>query len=138
MNPAYQPLEPKGEQRPLGELFSELAHETGTLVRKEVELAKTEMTGKAKVAAKDAAAIAVGGVVGLAGGLFLLGALVLALGTLIPLWVSALLVGGIVTAIGVTMALRGMRALKHIDPAPQQTIRTLQEDRQWAREQMSR
>ena len=138
MNPALQPLEPKDEKRPLGELFSELAQETGTLVRKEVELAKTEMTGKARVAARDAATIAMGGVIGLAGGLFLLGAVVLALGTVIPLWASALLVGGLVTIIGVTMALRGVRALQHVDPKPQQTIRTLQEDRQWAREQLSR
>ena len=131
-------MNPVVEQRPLGELFSELAHETGTLVRKEVELAKTEMTGKAKVAAKDAAVIAAGGAVGLAGALTLLAALVLAIGTLIPLWVSALLVGALVTALGATMALRGLRAFKRIDPVPQETVRTLQEDRQWAREQLSR
>ena len=131
-------MNPVVEQRPLGELFSELAHETGTLVRKEVELAKTEMTGKAKVAAKDAAIVAVGGVVSLAGALVLLGALVLVLGTLIPLWASALLVGAVVTAVGAVVAMRGVRAFRSIDPMPQQTIRTLQEDRQWAREQMSR
>jgi hypothetical protein len=135
MNATGHPATPQASahERPLGELFSELAHETGTLVRKEVELAKTEMTGKAKLAAKDAAIVAAGGAVGLAGALTLLAAVVLALGTLIPLWVSALLVGIAVTALGAITAARGLRAFKRIDPAPQQTIRTLQEDRQWAR-----
>ena len=35
------------EERSLGELFSELASETGTLVRQEVALAQAEMTKKA-------------------------------------------------------------------------------------------
>ncbi|MBV9280670.1 MAG: phage holin family protein, partial [Chloroflexi bacterium] len=35
------------EDRSLGELFAELSRETTTLVRQEVELAKTEMTQKA-------------------------------------------------------------------------------------------
>jgi len=47
-------------QHTLGELFKELAVDTGFLVRKEVELAKTEMAGKAKVVAKDGAMIAGG------------------------------------------------------------------------------
>ena len=34
----------RGEERSLGELFGDLARDTGTLVRQEMELAKTEMT----------------------------------------------------------------------------------------------
>ena len=39
------------DERSLGELFAELSRETGVLVRKEVELATTEMTAKARTAA---------------------------------------------------------------------------------------
>jgi len=126
------------EQRSLGELFSELAHETGTLVRKEVELAKVEMTAKAKVAGRDAAFVAAGGAIAMMGALALLAALILAVGTLIPLWVSALLIGALVTGIGGALAAQGIRAFKHIDGAPRETIQTLQENKRWLSEQVSR
>lgn len=126
------------EQRSLGELFSELAHETGTLVRKEVQLAKVEMTQKAKVAGYDAALVAGGGAIAVIGAMALMAALILALGTLIPLWASALLVGLMVTITGGVLAALGVRALKGLDPAPRQTIETLEEDQQWLKHQLSR
>ncbi|GAC1352675.1 MAG: hypothetical protein NVS3B20_12680 [Polyangiales bacterium] len=126
------------EQRPLGELFGELVHETGTLIRKEVDLAKVEMSAKAKTAARHAASAAIGGAVALAGALTLLAALVLVIATAIPLWASALLVGLAVTTAGGLIVLRAVRAFQKFDVVPRATVQTLQEDRQWAKEQMSR
>lgn len=126
------------EQRSLGELFKELASDTGTLVRKEVELAKTEMSGKAKVVAKDGAMIAAGGALAYYASFLLLAALVLALGTIMPLWASALLVGVVLAAGAGLLAFIGVKKLKKVDPAPRETIRTLQENKLWLREQMSR
>ena len=40
------------EDRSIGDLFSELANETGTLIRQEVSLAQAEMTKKATDAGK--------------------------------------------------------------------------------------
>lgn len=126
------------QQRSLGELFTELAHETGTLVRQEVELAKVEMTGKAKAAGKSALAIAGGGFVALLGALALMAALILGLGTLIPMWASALLVGLVVSIVGGVLVASGIRAIKGIDPAPRQTLQTLEEDKRWLKEQATR
>ena len=126
------------EQRPLGQLFSELASETGTLVRKEVELAKIEMTHKAKVAGRDAAIVAAGGAIAGLGAMALLAALILGLGTLIPLWASALIVGLVVSITGGVLAVSGIRAFKAIDAAPRQTIQTLEENKRWLSEQVSR
>jgi hypothetical protein len=126
------------QQRSLGELFKELATDTGLLVRKEVELAKTEMAGKAKVAAKDGAMIAGGGVLAYYASFLLLAALVLALGTIMPLWASALIVGVVLAASAGVLAFIGVKKLKKVDPAPRETIRTLQENKLWLREQMSR
>jgi hypothetical protein len=126
------------EQRPLGELFSELASETGTLVRKEVELAKTEMTAKASSAGRNAAVVAAGGAVAFMGALAVLAGIILALAMVIPLWVSALLVGAVVAAIGGGLVMKGIGSFKRIDPVPRETVRTLEEDKRWAREQLSR
>lgn len=126
------------EQRSLGELFSVLASETGTLVRKEVQLAKVEMTAKAKTAGRDAAIVAAGGSIAVLGVMALLAALILALGTLIPLWASALIVGAMVTITGGILVAMGIRAFKELDVAPRETIETLEEDKRWLKEQVSR
>ena len=125
-------------QYSLGELFKQLAADTGFLVRKEVELAKTEMTGKAKVVAKDGAMIAAGGALAFFASLTLLAALVLVLGTIMPLWASALLVGVLLAAGAAALATIGIKKLKSVDPAPRETIRTLKENKLWLSEQMSR
>ena len=126
------------EQRAVGELFKQLAQDTGVLVRKEVELAKTEMTGKAKSAAKDGALIAAGGVVAFYASLVLVFALVFLLATVMPLWASALLVG-VVLALGAGgLAAVGVKKLKSVDPQPRETIRTMKENQLWLREQMAR
>lgn len=131
-------MEAVTEQRSLGELFSELATETGTLVRKEVELAKVEMTAKAKVAGRDAALVAGGGSIAMLGVMALLAALILALGTLIPLWAAALLVGALVSGIGGALVVTGIRAFKGISAVPRETMQTLEENKRWLKEQMSR
>ena len=131
-------MEAVTEQRSLGELFSELATETGTLVRKEVELAKVEMTAKAKVAGRDAALVAGGGSIAMLGVMALLAALILALGTLIPLWAAALLVGALVSGIGGALVVTGIRAFKGISAVPRETMQTLEENKRWLKEQVSR
>ena len=40
-------MEPRKDDKSLGELFSELSRDTAELVRKEVQLARTEMTARA-------------------------------------------------------------------------------------------
>jgi hypothetical protein len=131
-------VSPMNQERPLGELFAELANETGTLVRQEVKLATAEMTAKAKSAGKDAALIGAGGALAHAGLLVILAALVLGLGTLIPMWAAALLVGLIVIGAGYALVQSGLTALRRIDPVPQQTVATIHEDKQWAKKELSR
>jgi hypothetical protein len=49
------------DERSLGDLLAELSRETGQLVRKELELATTEMTGKVRKVAAAAGVTAAGG-----------------------------------------------------------------------------
>lgn len=124
--------------RPLGELFSELASETGTLVRKEVELAQAELTVKAREAASCGLQIAIGTAVALGGGMVLMAALVIVLAFAVPLWASALLVGIVVSGAGAALVRAGVRRFKEIDVVPRRTLETLKDDRKWISEQVSR
>ena len=129
---------PSPAPRPLGELFAELASQTGMLVRKEVELAQAELTVKAKDAASCGVQIAVGAAVALGGGLVLLAALVIVLALAVPLWASALLVGIVVTGAGAVLVSAGVRRFQGIDALPRRTLETLKDDKRWISEQVSR
>jgi hypothetical protein len=130
-------MQERKEDRSLGELFGELAADMGTLVRKEVELARTEMTQKASRVGKDVGFLAVGGAVAYAGLLAIVAAIIIGLATLgLQWWLAALIVGLVVAGIGYFLVQKGLDALKREDIAPRQTIETLQEDKEWAKEQL--
>jgi hypothetical protein len=126
------------DERSLGDLFSDLSRETTTLVRKEVQLAKAELTQSATEAARGIGMLVAGGAVAYAGLFFLLLAIVFGL---IEVgwdpWVSALVVGLVVVAIGAILVLRARESLKPANLAPQKTVETLKEDAEWAKEQIT-
>jgi hypothetical protein len=125
------------DERSLGDLFSDLARDMGTLVSQEVALARTELTQKATQVGKDIAILAVGGLVAYAGLLALIGGVIFLLAERgLPLWASAMLVGGIIAIIGYVLVQRGISALKQQDLTPRQTIESLKEDTKWAKEQV--
>jgi hypothetical protein len=126
------------DERSLGDLFSDLSRETTTLVRKEVQLAKAELTQSATEAARGIGMLVAGGAVAYAGLFFLLLAIVFGLieAGWDP-WVSALVVGLVVVAIGAILVLRARESLKPANLAPQKTVETLKEDAAWAKEQIT-
>lgn len=124
------------EDRSLGELFSDLSRETTTLVRKEVDLAKTELTAKATEVGKDIGFLAVGGAIAYAGLLVILAALAIFLGDALNNYgLGALIVGLIVAAIGGFLVNKGLNDLKEANLKPEQTIESLKEDKEWIQQQ---
>src|SRR5579884_2979583 len=127
---------PKADET-LGQLFSDLARETTTLIRQEMNLAKAEMTQKAAEAGKDVGMISVGGAVLYAGFLAILAAIIVGLGEAgLAWWASALIVGLIVAIVGGVMIWRALGALRNQDIKPTRTVQTLQADAQWAKDQV--
>lgn len=124
------------DDRSLGELFAELSRESSTLVRQEVALAKAEMSQKAAEVGKDVGFLAAGGAVAYAGLLALIAALIIGLGQLgLTWWVSALIVGLAVAAIGGYLVFTGINNLRQTNLAPTQTLDSLKEDKAWAEKQ---
>jgi len=119
-----------------GELVKQLSEQTTSLVRKEIELAKAELTAKGKTAGEGA---------GMFGGAAV--AAFLALGTLTALILSlldkamdfslaALLVTLVYGATAGFLALNGRERIKRGMPAaPEQTVETVKEDVKWAKSQ---
>ena len=116
------------DDRSIGELFAELSRETGVLVRKEVELATTEMTARLKTASAQGAFIAAGGALVHAGLLVLLAAIVIGLAQLgVQPWLSALIVAALVMTVGYLLARRGMVRIRATSLAPKETNESLKE-----------
>jgi len=128
-------MQPQRDERSIGELFAELANETTTLVRQEVQLAKTEITQKVTSAGKDVGMIGAGGALAYAGLLAVIAGIIIGLGNLIPMWLAALLVGLVVIGGGYALIQSGLSALKRIDPTPRETIQTIKEDVDMVKEQ---
>ena len=125
-----------GADRSLGELFSELSRETSTLVRQEVALARTELTAKASQVGKDVGFLAMGGAVAYAGLLAIIAGIIILIGNLIGhMWLSALIVGLIIAGIGYYLVQKGLSDLKNANLAPEQTIESLKENKEWVQEQ---
>ncbi len=125
------------EERSIGDLFSELAGETSTLVRQEVALAQTELTQKATVVGKNVGFLVVGGAIGYAALLAVLAAVIIGLGTWIPYWVSALVVGVVVAVVGFLVVSSALSALKKMEITPRESVESLKEDAQWLKNQVS-
>lgn len=120
------------DDRSLGELFAELSRETGLLVRKEVELASTELTTKASVAAAHAGTVAAGGALAHAGLLVLLAALVIGLAQLgMEPWLAAFIVAIVTLGAGGLLVSKGLANLRRTNIVPTQTIETLKETTSW-------
>ena len=124
------------DERSLGELLSELSRETGQLVRKEVELATTEMTAKARRAGAAVAVAAAGGALVHAGLLVLLAAIVIGLTQIgMSPWLSALIVAVVTMIVGYLLINKGLGQLRRTSVAPTQAIETLKETATWTTRQ---
>jgi uncharacterized membrane protein YqjE len=133
-----QPRE-KDDQRSLGQILKELSSETSTLLRQEVDLAKTEMSEKASRVGSNLGSVAVGGAVAFLGALALLTAVVAGLISLldqfidleVAVWLAPLLVGIALAAVGYGLIKKALETLKRESLTPRRTTESLQENKEW-------
>ncbi len=134
------------ETRSVADLLKELRDETTSLFRQEVSLAKTEMTEKATRVGRNTAYLAVGGLVAYLGAAFALLAVMYLLmwwfesaGMMIEVaaWLAPLIVGIVVGVAGYAMIKKGLHTLKRESVVPEETVRSLQENKQWAQRKLS-
>ena len=124
------------EETSLGDLFSRLSEQAGALIRQEIQLAQTEMTRKATKAGRDAAVIALGGLIALGAFFSVIAALILVLAQVMEAWLAALIVAVVLAVVAALLIQYGISKLKQIDPAPRRTIETMRENKEWLTQQI--
>jgi hypothetical protein len=132
------------DRRSIGDLLKELRDESIVLMRQEVALAKAEVAEKIQRTMKNTGYIAVGGAVAFAGLFFLLlaasqaiaGILVAAGAADMAPWLAPLIVGVIVGIAGLLMVMKGKKTLEKESIAPEHTVGTLKDNKQWVKEKL--
>lgn len=127
-----------GQTEPsLGQLLNELTGDMSTLVRQELELAKAETMQKVSQATRSIIMMVAGGLLAYAGLIAIVIAAAIALGSLMPYWLSSLIVGLVVVAVGAMLIMSGRSSLANLSLVPENTVETLKQDARWAKEQIS-
>lgn len=121
----------------IAELLSGIVADAQHLVRREIDLAKREVS--IEIDKVKQGSVLLGAGIGLAavGGILLSFMLVYVLVELLllPLWLSHLIIGGIFTIVGALLLLQGVKRMRNVDPVPRETIESVKEDIQWIKEQ---
>jgi hypothetical protein len=121
-------------ERPIGDLVKQLASQTSTLVRQELDLAKAEMSQKAATAGKGAGLIGGAAVTGLLAAGALTACLILVLSEAMDAWLAALIVAVVMGIVAAVLGLAGRNKVREATPAvPEQTVETVKEDVEWAK-----
>jgi len=122
----------------LPSLFTDLTRETVDLVRKEIALARAEMSEKISTAQTAITSVAIGAAILLAGLFIILQAVVNGVAMVLPPdlapWLAPLIVGVVIALIGYLMIKGGSSKLKADNLMPNKTLDSLRRDKHMAEE----
>lgn len=135
---APEPTAPQsGETRSLGQIVGDITSDMSTLVRQEIDLAKSEMKQEVSKLGKGAGMLGAAGLAGYFTLFFLSFALTYLLDNWMPLELGALIVALLWGIAAAVLALRGRKEIKQANPQLPVTQQTIKEDVQWAKTQKS-
>ena len=128
---------PDVEGRSVGDLLGEATANLSKLMRQEVALAKVELKEEAAKAGKAGGLLGGAGAVGYLVLVFLSLALMFALDNAMGIGWAALLTAVLLGIVAALLFVIGRNRFKQINPKPEQTVETLKEDVQWAKNRTS-
>lgn len=132
---AWDAESPPKTERSFSALLSDLAAETGTLLRQEISLFKAELSENLGRAGRGVGFLVAGALLAFSGWLALLAAAILGLALVLPGWAAALIVGGVVLGIAGLLLWLGRSRIAPEGLVPRRTLESLREDEAWVREQ---
>jgi len=123
------------DNRSLGEIVGDIGTDLTTLVKKELELARTELKEEAAKAGKGAGLLGGAGVAGLLTLMLASFALSYLLDNWMPVELAFLITTLLWAVVAAVLAKSGRSAIKQSNPQLPETQRTLKEDAAWVKAQ---
>lgn len=136
-NPEGVPPDVSTETRSLGEIVGDISKDMTTLMRQEMDLARTELKQEVSKLGKGAGMLGGAGIAGYLTLFFLSLALTYLLDNWMPVELAALIVALLWGIVAAVLALRGKAEIKEANPQLPNTQESLKEDVQWAKAQKS-
>ena len=136
----YPTSNANGHRPGLRSLFRELADGGATLVRQEIRLARVETADLLRTLGVGTAWTGAGGVLLLVGALATLTGIILLGGDQWlrdRVWLAALVVAVLATVAAALLARRGLALVNPHTLAPDQTVATLKEDKEWLKRRLT-
>lgn len=121
----------------IGGIVGEIVEDLQNIVRGEVQLAKTEMKEEATQMGRGAGMVGAGVFFGLTGFIFLMLGVTYLLNQWLEMWLAAGIVGLALVIIAAILAMSGKSQIQDANLAPEKTIDSLKEDKEWANRQMN-
>ena len=131
------PREEPRDDRSLGQIVGDISNDLSTLMRQEIDLAKTEFRQEASKAGKGIGMLAGAAIAGLLVLIFASWALTWLLDNWMPVELAALITALIWAVVTGVLASMGRKMLREAEPQLPQTQQTLKEDAAWVRAQKS-
>jgi uncharacterized membrane protein YqjE len=128
---------PKQPDRSLGDLFGELSSDFSALMRTQIELGKLELRNEARQASRMAGLFGGAAVAGYMALIMLSFAVAWALDNVMDTGWAFFVVGAVYAVAAAILFLRGRDRAREINPVPQQTVDSIKEDVEWARQKLS-
>jgi len=127
-------MEYRGE-RSFSDVLDSIVGNVQTIIRSEIQLAKTEVKEETTKAARATGILAAGSLLGVYAGGFLLLTVVRALENVTAPWLASLIVAVLVGVAALIAINAGRTRMKHVHPAPDKTIKTVKENIECVKDQ---
>ncbi|MFF4364710.1 phage holin family protein [Streptomyces sp. NPDC001594] len=124
---------------PVGELVTRASRQISELVREEMRLARAEMTHKGKRYGLGGGLFGGAGLFGFLAAQAVAAAAIASLALVLPVWASALIIGGALAAVAAVLAAAGKKQVARAGgPVPEKTIDSVKADVNEIRERTHR
>ena len=134
--PPPDPAEPIEPDQSLGDLVGRMTNDVGKLVSTQIELAKVEIKEEVRRAGKGVGMVGGGGLAGWFALLLVSMGVAFGIGNAMDSvgW-GFVLVGLVYAAVAAALVLKGKQHITSATPVAEQTIESIKEDVEWARQQ---
>jgi uncharacterized membrane protein YqjE len=121
--------------RTVPEVLQDIVGNIQEIIRSEFRLAKAEIKQEAAKAKSPVIMSIMGGALGLYAFGFLLLTAMLAMATVMTMWMAALMIGAVLAVASIALIGAGKARLKHVHAVPERTIESIKENVQWTKDQ---
>lgn len=121
--------------RTVPEVLQDIVGNIQEIIRSELRLAKVEVKQEAAKAKSPVIMSAMGGALGLYALGFLLLTAMLAMATVMTMWMAALIIGAVLAVASMALIGAATARFKHVNAVPERTIESIKENVQWTKDQ---